>query len=409
MLMVSVCIIRLRWYEKVSVNDMKQGKLRLEDFTITLPTIPISKRDYGNNPDLLTAQICTHFESVVGYELQCIPELADIQECESEIVNVSYGYSSFTTMSHIVEMFKECEKIADLRKKIQVDPQHTREYEAIQWMHYTRITELNDDYYEEKARIQRSNGHSIKNAFITFRSMEGKERCIKAFEISWFQRYFIANCCCLDGFFRRKKLLQKGFPAIREVVDPQTVIWENLGVSFAYRCNQNMKTYMVILATLFVSFWGFYYFQTIEKDLVSMVRSDCQGEAAYDIDIAWLDNQKPYKYKLGEMNCYCKNIFDQYGEKGLKVIFADGQQYCKDWHYVFIQGYFTGPAIGAWIAVGNIFITVILQKIMKKQREPDSSANYEAVTFAIFFTQYINTSVIILLAMNSFVQTQQLR
>ena len=46
---------------------------------------------------------------------------------------------------------------------------------------------------------------------------------------------------------------------------------------------------------------------------------------------------------------------------------------------------------------------------MKKQREPDSSANYEAVTFAIFFTQYINTSVIILLAMNSFVQTQQLR
>jgi len=69
MLMVSVCIIRLRWYENVSVNDMKQGKLRLEDFTITLPTIPISKRDYANNPDLLTAQICTHFESVVGYEL----------------------------------------------------------------------------------------------------------------------------------------------------------------------------------------------------------------------------------------------------------------------------------------------------------------------------------------------------
>lgn len=86
------------------------------------------------------------------------------------------------------------------------------------------------------------------------------------------------------------------------------------------------------------------------------------------------------------MNCYCKNLFEQYGEKALKVIFADGQQYCKDWHYVFIQGYFTGPAIGAWIAVGNIFITVILQKIMKKQRAKDSSANYEAVTFAIFFT-----------------------
>lgn len=85
-----------------------------------------------------------------------------------------------------------------------------------------------------------------------------------------------------------------------------------------------MKTIMVIVMTLFASFWGFYYFQTIEKDLVSMVRSDCQGESSWDIDIAWLDNQKPYKYKLGEMNCYCKHIFDQYGERGLKVIFADG-------------------------------------------------------------------------------------
>jgi len=117
-------------------------------------------------------------------------------------------------MSHLVDMYSECEKIADLKKKIQVDPKRTRDYEAVQWKHYTRITELNDDYYNEKNQIETEDSHGIKNAFVTFRSMEGKERCVAAYNISWFRRNFVANCCCLDSFFKRKKLLQKGFPVI---------------------------------------------------------------------------------------------------------------------------------------------------------------------------------------------------
>ena len=56
-------------------------------------------------------------------------------------------------MKHIVDMFEECQIIADYRKKIQVDPKNTREYEAKIWTHYTRVTELNDEYYEEKKLI----------------------------------------------------------------------------------------------------------------------------------------------------------------------------------------------------------------------------------------------------------------
>jgi len=80
MLMVSVCIIRLRWYEKMTVNDMKQGKLRMEDFTVFMPFIPIDKKDYGNNPDLLRAQMFNHFEDVISNELQQIPEMKEFQE-----------------------------------------------------------------------------------------------------------------------------------------------------------------------------------------------------------------------------------------------------------------------------------------------------------------------------------------
>jgi hypothetical protein len=78
MLFVAVMIIRLRWYEKVSVTDMKNGKLRIEDFSVYLPEIPVPKYDYHNNPDLLTAQLAVHLEEIVSHELQVIHELEEI-------------------------------------------------------------------------------------------------------------------------------------------------------------------------------------------------------------------------------------------------------------------------------------------------------------------------------------------
>ena len=75
MMVMTVGIIRLRWYEKATCQDMKNKKLRIEDFSIHLPSIPIDKSQYDNNPDLLTAQLAVHLEDIIGHELQVIPEL----------------------------------------------------------------------------------------------------------------------------------------------------------------------------------------------------------------------------------------------------------------------------------------------------------------------------------------------
>lgn len=40
---ISIMIIRLRNYEKLSVQDMKQGKTSIEDFSISIPEIPIDR------------------------------------------------------------------------------------------------------------------------------------------------------------------------------------------------------------------------------------------------------------------------------------------------------------------------------------------------------------------------------
>ena len=153
MLIIAISIIRLRWYEKVSVADMKKGKLRVEDFSVYIPNIPVSGDDYSNSTELLKAMIATHFEDIMANELQQIPELEEFQENQTCVSAIHFGTSSHVTMTHLVEMWKHCEKIADLKKKIQVDPSSTRVYEADIWKHYTRVTELNDHYYAEKNNI----------------------------------------------------------------------------------------------------------------------------------------------------------------------------------------------------------------------------------------------------------------
>ena len=41
MLIFTIAIFRLRSYEKMTVTDMKKGKLKIEDFSVYIPEIPI--------------------------------------------------------------------------------------------------------------------------------------------------------------------------------------------------------------------------------------------------------------------------------------------------------------------------------------------------------------------------------
>jgi hypothetical protein len=130
---ITIMIIKLRSKENDSVSDMKQQKVRLEDFCVNIPEIPIGKEDYNNSPDLLTAMLAVHLEEIVGHELQCIPEMAGMQKYENQVLAVNYGYTNQTTLKYIIDMWAECEKIADLKKKLQVDPENTRLFEAQIW------------------------------------------------------------------------------------------------------------------------------------------------------------------------------------------------------------------------------------------------------------------------------------
>jgi hypothetical protein len=81
--------------------------------------------------------------------------------------------------------------------------------------------------------------------------------------------------CCLDQFFRKKRLLRTGTISAIEAVDPQIILWENLGVSPFYRACEYLKIGTVMLCIFIVNFLGMLYFQFLEKDLVGIQINAC--------------------------------------------------------------------------------------------------------------------------------------
>lgn len=50
MVIFTWAIIRLQFYEKLTIFDHRQGKMKIEDFTVNIHDIPIKPEEYSNNP-----------------------------------------------------------------------------------------------------------------------------------------------------------------------------------------------------------------------------------------------------------------------------------------------------------------------------------------------------------------------
>jgi hypothetical protein len=69
----------------------------------------------------------------------------------------------------------------------------------------------------------------VCNAYITFKSLEGKEKVMSAYDVNRVQRFAAERLCGLGSMFSNKKLLHSGFPIIIDTVEPENIAWENLG------------------------------------------------------------------------------------------------------------------------------------------------------------------------------------
>jgi hypothetical protein len=158
-----------------------------------------------------------------------------------------------------------------LREKIKNDPLGIAIYEKEEWVLYSRITELKDKYYNEKIHVS----PELNNVYITFRSMEGKQRALQAYNISPFRRLFSEICCGMRLMLRKKKLLMQGFYRIKEAEVPENIIWENLGVKWQSKFVRFLAGLVPLLLCIVFSLVVLSIFVIFEKQKNEYIIGEC--------------------------------------------------------------------------------------------------------------------------------------
>lgn len=133
MILFVLAVYRLKYYEKLSVQDMKNGSFKVEDFSVYIQKIPVAPEDYNNNPELLTAMMAVHLEDVVSNELHVVDEMDDTLSNHDQVTSVHFGLTSQNIIRHLVNIFEEVKTIAVLEKKMKNDPLNAAEYEKEKW------------------------------------------------------------------------------------------------------------------------------------------------------------------------------------------------------------------------------------------------------------------------------------
>lgn len=106
----------------------------------------------------------------------------------------------------------------------------------------------------------------IINAYVTFRDIQARNKLLELYEMGSIRRFFINLCSCVsDKLYPKMKLLNKGFYAIEGAVDPETILWENLGTPAIKKAKRFTLNFFVIIAVFAISFFGLWGIQLFER------------------------------------------------------------------------------------------------------------------------------------------------
>ena len=97
------------------------------------------------------------------------------------------------------------------------------------------------------------NKSEVVSAYVMFRSMEGKERAIKAFSHGFLARTLLSCLCCRHIRYQQKKLLGRWLK-VKTAPAPDIILWENLKVGKCTRCLRILVTSLVTIVIVAVTF-----------------------------------------------------------------------------------------------------------------------------------------------------------
>lgn len=227
---------------------------------------------------------------------------------------------------------------------------------------YQRIT---DEKLYEKWEMTESNGRttsdcSIEYVYVTFRSMAAKEEAVKIFEFA-------------EDDKASSKMFLDNYLTVETPTSPSQIIWANIIYSKCNRITRNIVCWLFAVAIIILAFYLMILFKDYNDGVVlgAGLFTTCPSEPI-DIEVAFLDWQKPPKQRQGFTHCYCLPIYNEGGESAISASNADFQaiaanpltEYpCEAWLWVYNNAFYLTLIMGILISVINSICVALFEMI----------------------------------------------
>ena len=127
----------------------------------------------------------------------------------------------------------------------------------------SQIDELRDHYYAH--RRKHHDNYAIA-AMVTFRSMEGYQRSIAAFDIGFVKKVLmdISKNFCFGWCFKKTAYdikFRGKWLRLKKTVDPELILWENFAVTKKSKCARKILFGFAMLLLLAACFYSVFLFE----------------------------------------------------------------------------------------------------------------------------------------------------
>ena len=312
---------------------------------------------------------------------------------------INFGLSTHCVMEHLRAIIAHVRKIREIKKKLANDPLHAKLHEKKMWHQYNCVTEHKEAYYKERESAQ----FEVVNAYITFRSIEARDRALQAFSTALLPRVLVEIFCCLGKLFKKRKILRTHYPRLQDAEEPQCIIWENLNVSMFRHAGLFALEVVTMLTLLLLTFIPMAYLALIEKKRVDFVKSDCVAMDDLTAKEALSDHLRVNKDQvIGLMHCFCEMKYKIMDHDVVDFLFEDGKKHCEDWLEFHDSDYSNYIMLTILITLTNMLHQVVFDLMGRLFRPRYTTHINFFKTITIFVVQYLNSAIVLILAYNSF-------
>jgi hypothetical protein len=260
---------------------------------------------------------------------------------------------------------------------------------------------LQEEKLYEKWEITDDNGHSldeksIEQAYITFRSMEGKEQFKALFEHAEFLAQTDAS--------QNSKMFFNRFLEVNEPCAPSSINWYNIQYTDCNRLTRKIIIWIVAVIVVVIGFYGMVRFKDFNDELVAgaAIESKCPKEP-YSIDLAYEDYERPGKQRLGMMHCFCLTEYQKNGGdvSGVEADFLEidptlEENPCEEWKFIYKNQFYLTIISGALVGAINGICLALFENIVVLEKcltfDDETKAKFQRVVIV----QFLNIAALLL-------------